>query len=51
MTGSSPRVPLQSHSLVCIENYLFIVVMGPILSKDIEFIYQSDRSDSTYVYT
>ena len=49
MTGSSPRCPLRSHSLVCIENHLFIVGIGPILNKELEFIYQSDRSDRTYV--
>ena len=28
MTGSSPRCPLRSHSLICIENCLFIVGIG-----------------------
>ena len=50
-TGSSPRCPLRSHSLVCIENHLFIVGIGPIINKELEFIYQSYRSDRTYVYT
>ena len=31
-------------------NHLIIVGIGPILSKEIEFIYQSNRSDRTYVY-
>ena len=47
MTGSSPICPLRSHSLVYIENHLFIVGIGQILDKEIEFIY---RSDHTYVY-
>ena len=50
-TGSSPRCPLLYHSLVCIENHLFIVGIGQILKKELEFIYQSDRSDRTYVYS
>ena len=49
-TGSIPRCPLRYHSLVCIENSLFIVGIGPILSKALEFIYRSDRSDRMYVY-
>ena len=32
-TWSSPRRPLRSHSMVCIKNHLFIVVIGPILNK------------------
>ena len=51
VTGSSPRCPLRSRSLVCIENHLFIVGIGLILNKELEFIYQSDRSDRTYVYS
>ena len=31
--------------------HLFIVGIGPILNKELEFIYRSDRSDRTYVYT
>ena len=50
-TGSSPRCSLRSHSLVCTEHHLIIVGIGPILSKEIEFIYQSNRSDRTYVYS
>ena len=50
MTGSNPRCPIQSHSLACIENHLFIVEIGQILNKELEFIYRSDRSDRTYVY-
>ena len=34
-----------------IENHLFIVGIGPILNKELEFIYWSDRSDRTYVYS
>ena len=30
---------------------LFIVGIGPILSKELGFIYWSDRSDCTYIYT
>ena len=50
-TGSSPRCHLRYHSLVCIENHLFIVGIGQILKKELEFIYQYDRSDRTYVYS
>ena len=51
MTCSSPRCPLCSHSQVCIENHLFIVGIGPILNKELELIFRSDRSDRTYVYS
>ena len=50
-TVYSPRFPLQSHSLVCIKNNLFIVGIGPILSKKLGFIYRSDCSDRTFVYS
>ena len=50
-TCSSPRCPLHSHSLVCIENRLFIVGIGPILNKELEFIFQSDQSDRMCVYS
>ena len=37
------RVPAQdgvrSHSLVCSKNYLLIVGIGPIINKDLEFIF------------
>ena len=33
MTCSSPRCPLHSHYLVCTENHLFIVGIGPILNN------------------
>ena len=36
---SSPRFPLSSNSLVCIENNLFIVGIGPIIKKELEFIF------------
>ena len=48
-TCSSPICPLRSHSLVCIENHLFIVGIGPILKIELEFIYRSYRSHRTYV--
>ena len=48
---SSPRCPLLSHSLVCIENNMIIVGIGPILNKELEFIFRSDRSDCTCVYS
>ena len=51
MTWSGPRCPLGSHSLVCIENHLIIVGIGPILNKELEFIFRSDRSDRTCVYS
>ena len=47
MTGSSTRCTLRSHSLLYIENHLFIVGIVPILSKQPKFIYQYDRSDCT----
>ena len=34
-TCSSSRCHIRSHSLVCIENNLFIVGIGPISDKDI----------------
>ena len=49
--GSSPRCPLQSHYLVCIENNLFIVGIGPIINKELEFIYQYYRSGRMAHYT
>ena len=49
MTGFSPRRPLRYHYLVCIENHLFIVGIGTVLDKELEFIYQSDFSDHMYV--
>ena len=33
------------------QNHLFIVGIGSIINKKIEFIYQSDCSDCTYVYS
>ena len=33
MTCLNPRCPLRSNSLVCTENHLFIVGIGPILNK------------------
>ena len=50
-TCSSRRCPLRSHSLVCIGNHLFIVGIVPILNKELEFIFRSDRSDRTCVYS
>ena len=38
-------------ALVCIENHLFIVGIGPILNKEFELIFRSDHSDRTYVYS
>ena len=35
MTWSSPRRPLCSHSMVCSENHLFIVRIGPIRDKEL----------------
>ena len=51
MTWSSPRCPLRSRFLVCIKNHLFIVGIGPIINKELGFIYQSDCYDRTYVYS
>ena len=39
MTCSSPRRPLYSHSLVCSEDYLFIVGIGPIRDKNLTCIF------------
>ena len=39
VTGYIPRCPLRSHSMVCIKNHLFIVGIGPILNKELEFIF------------
>ena len=47
LTGSISRCPLRSDSLVCIENHLYIVEIGPILNKELEFIFWSDCSDYT----
>ena len=49
--GSIPRCHLKSNSLVCIENHLFIVGIGPILNKGLGFIYQSDCSYRTCIYS
>ena len=51
MTCSSPRRAVRSHSLVCCENSLLIVGIGPILNKELELIFRSDRSDRTCVYS
>ena len=50
-TCSSPRCPVRSHSLVCSENSLLIVGIGPILNKELELIFRSVRSDRTCVYS
>ena len=50
-TCYSPRSPLCSDSLVCIENHLFIVGIGPIIKKELEFIFLSDFSNHTCVYS
>ena len=38
-TCSSPRQAVCSHSLVCSENSLLIVGIGPILKKELELIF------------
>ena len=43
----SPKLPFS----VMYQNHLFIVGKGPILNKELGFIYWSDRSDRTYIYT
>ena len=50
-TGSSPRCPLQYHSLVFIENHSFIIGIEPFRNTELEFIYRSDCFDRTYVYS
>ena len=47
VTWYSPRCHLCSHSLVFIKNHVFIVLTGPIINKELEFIYLSDLSDCT----
>ena len=51
MTCSSLRRAVHSHSLVCSENSLLIVGIGPILNKELELIFRSDRSDRMCVYS
>ena len=51
LTGSSSRFHLRSHSLVYIKINLFTVRIGSILNKELEFIYQSDCSDRTCIYS
>ena len=46
---SRPRFPLRSHSLICIENHLFIVGKGPILNKELGFIFRYDCCVYSYV--
>ena len=50
-TWYSPRYHLRYYSLVFIGNHLFIVGIGPILNRELEFIYRSDQSDRTCVYS
>ena len=50
-TCSSPRRAVRSHSLVCSKNSLLIVGIGPILNKELEHIFRSDRSDRMCVYS
>ena len=47
MTCSSPRWAVRSHSLVCSENSLLIVGIGPILNKELKLIFRSDSSETT----
>ena len=49
--GSIQTSYLQSHSLICIENNLYIVGIGPTLQKMYIYIYQSYRSDFMYMYS
>ena len=46
-----PKMSLTLSFSGMYKNHLFIVGIGPIPCKEIEFIYQSDRSDRTYVYS
>ena len=48
-TCSSPRGAVRSHSLVCSEKSLLIVGIGPILNKELEFIFRSDHH-KIYIY-
>ena len=50
-TCSNPRRAICSHSLVCSKNSLLILGIGPILNKELELIFRSDRSDCTCVYS
>ena len=38
-TGSIPRCPLQSHALLCIGNYLFLIGIVSIHDKDLICIF------------
>ena len=49
-TWSIPRYTLRYHSLVCVQNHLFIIEIRTILNKEFDLIFQSDRSDRTCVY-
>ena len=51
MTYSSPRRDVRSHYLLCSQNYLLIVGIGPIPNKELELIFQSDCFDHTCVYS
>ena len=51
MTCSSPRRAVRYHYLVCSENSLLIVGIGPILNKELELIFRPDRSDRMCVYS
>ena len=48
---SIPRCPIRSPSLVCIKNNLFFVGIGPILNKDLKFIFWSYCSNRACVYS
>ena len=45
--SSSPRRPFSSHSLICSENHLFILRIGPIFDKELYFFL--NRSIWSYV--
>ena len=48
MTGSSPRYPLQSNSLVCIKNNLFIVGIGKLSIMSFLGNFQSNLSSGKW---
>ena len=51
VTCSRPRCHLNSHYLICIKNRLFFVGIVLILNKKLEFIFRSDCSERTCVYS
>ena len=49
--GVQPKMSPKNNLPVCIKNHSFILVIGPILYKELECIYKSNCSDRTCVYS